>query len=93
VGGAVRDPDQYLATRTDRWWRNYHVFSVEWTPEEYIFRIDGHETMRTDEGISHDPEFVILSMLSSDYELGALEGDDRLPQHMDVDWVQIWPAS
>jgi hypothetical protein len=93
VGGPVRNPDQYLATRSDRWWRNYHVFSVEWTPEEYIFRIDEHETMRTDVGISHDPEFVILSMLSSDFELGALGGEDRLPQHMDVDWVQIWPQS
>ena len=41
-------------------------------------------------GVSHDPEFLILSMLSSDYELGYLGGDKKLPQHAYVDWVQVW---
>ena len=44
------DPDQYLAGQDDSWFDAYHVFSVEWTPEEYIFRIDGQETWRTDRG-------------------------------------------
>ena len=71
-GGPVAKPDRFLASRSDAWWRNYHVFSVEWTPTEYVFRISGHEVWRTDQGISHDPEFLILSMLSSDFELPAL---------------------
>ena len=93
VGGPLPDPDRFLEDRSDRWWRNFHVFSVEWTPEEYVFRIDGQETMRTSEGLSHHPEFLILSMLSSDFELGRLGGDALLPQHMDVDWVAAWPQS
>jgi beta-glucanase (GH16 family) len=92
VGGPLPDPDRYLEGRTDRWWRNYHVFSVEWTPREYVFRIDGQETMRTSRGVSHHPEFLILSLLSSDFELGLLDGEDHLPQHVDVDWVAAWPA-
>ena len=92
VGGPLADPNRYLEGRTDRWWRNYHVFSVEWTRREYVFRIDGQETMRTSRGVSHHPEFLILSMLSSDFELGRLGGDERLPQHLDVDWVAAWPA-
>ena len=67
------------------------MFSVEWTPDMYIFRIDGRETMRTTRGVSHHPEFLILSMLSSDYELRSLGGDKQLPQHFYVDWVQVWP--
>ena len=39
------------------------------------------------EGVSGVPEFLILSLLSSDYELQHLDGDDKLPQHMDVDWA------
>jgi|SRR5690554_2011757 beta-glucanase (GH16 family) len=39
----------------------YHIYSLLWTPEEYIFYIDGIETWRTKEGISHAPEYVILS--------------------------------
>jgi hypothetical protein len=90
VGGPLPDPDRYLESRSDRWWRNYHVFSVEWTQREYVFRIDGQETMRTSRNVSHHPEFLILSMLSSDFELGRL-GAHPLPQGLDVDWVAAWP--
>jgi len=90
VGGPISDPDRFLADKTDRWWRGYHVFSVEWTPLEYVFRIDGRVTMRITTGVSNHPEFLILSMLSSDFELDEI-GVDALPQHMDVDWVAAWP--
>ncbi len=92
VGGQLPDPDQYLAGKDDSWFDDYHVFSVEWTPEEYIFRIDGQETYRTSEGISHQPEYPILSLLSSDYELEHLGGDKNLPQTMNVDWLRFWQA-
>ena len=84
------DPDQYLAGRSDSWWTNYHVFSVEWTPTEYVFRIDGRETWRTSEGISHHPQFMILSLLSSDYELDEHGDESLIDEHMYVDWVQFW---
>ena len=77
IGGAVPSPNRFLASRSDTWWRNYHVFSVQWTAREYIFRISGHEVWRTDRGVSHDPEFLILSMLSSDFELPSLAADQR----------------
>jgi hypothetical protein len=92
VGGQLPDPDQYLAGQDDSWFDQYHVFSVEWTPDEYIFRIDGQETYRTSEGISHQPEYPILSLLSSDYELQHLGGDENLPQTMNVDWLRFWQA-
>ena len=41
-------------------------------------------------GVSERAEYLILSLLSSDYELPGLGGEDRLPQHMYVDWVQFW---
>ena len=90
VGDFIRNPEQYLSSRSDTWWTKYHVFSVEWTPKAYIFRIDGQETWRTTAGISGIPQYPILSLLSSDYELPNLGGEHRLPQHMYVDWVQLW---
>jgi beta-glucanase (GH16 family) len=89
-GGTIANPDRFLRNKSDHWWTAYHVFSVEWTPTEYVFRIDGKETVRTTKGVSHEPEFLILSMLSSDFELGLLGGDGHLPQHAYVDWVQVW---
>ncbi len=92
VGGWVEDPARFLDGPDDDWYTDYHVFSVEWTPEEYIFRIDGRETWRTSQGISHQPEFPILSILSSDYELKNLGGEDNLPQTMSVDWLRFWQS-
>ncbi len=91
-GGPVSKPDRFLLTRSDSWWRSYHVFSVEWTPTEYVFRISGHEVWRTDQGISHDPEFLILSMLSSDFELPEAANVQGLTQTASVDWVKFWQA-
>jgi len=65
---------------------------VEWTPTEYVFRIDGRETWTTTEGISHHPQFLILSLLSSDDELAALGGEDDIDEYAYVDWVQFWQA-
>jgi beta-glucanase (GH16 family) len=92
AGGWVSNPSSYLASATDSWWSGFHVFSVEWTPTAYVFRIDGRETWRTSEGVSGTPEYLILSLLSSDYELPLLGGEDRLPQHLDVDWAAFWEA-
>jgi hypothetical protein len=92
IGGTVVRPSRFLESRSDTWWRNYHVFSVEWTPTSYVFMIDGHEMWHTDEGISHDPEFLILSMLSSDFELPRLGERESYAQTATVDWVKVWEA-
>ena len=52
-----------------------------------MFRIDGQVTHRLTGPTSAQPQFLILSLLSSDYELKHATG---LPQSMDVDWVQAW---
>jgi beta-glucanase (GH16 family) len=92
-GGWIKKPDQYLQNEKDEWYKRYHVFSVEWNPSGYIFRIDGQETGRINKGVSAVPEYPILSILSSDYELSKLPGKDEkknLPQTMEVDWIHTW---
>jgi beta-glucanase (GH16 family) len=86
TGGCIDNPQRYGAD----WASKYHVFSVEWTPQRYIFRIDGKETFRTSKGVSGQRQYLILSLLSSDYELARLGDETRLPQHMYVDWVRYW---
>ena len=68
---------------------SFNVYSVEWTPKEYIFRVNGVETFRTSEGLSPGPQFMILSLLSSDWELPDLP-ENSLPNTMEVDWVRVW---
>jgi len=86
VGGWLKNPGRFGKD----WAKKYHVFSVEWTPKRYVFRIDGKETYRTTKGVSGQEQFLILSLLSSDYELKSLGGDKHLPQTMNVDWVRTW---
>lgn len=90
VGGFLKNDQQFLANKSDKWWKSYHVFSVEWTPAAYVFRIDGKESLRITKGISAVPQFLILSMLSSDYELPKLKNEKKLPQKFNVDWVRVW---
>lgn len=88
IGGTQPDAAKALTGPKDNWWDRYHVFSVEWTPTEYVFRIDGHETLRVDQGVADKRTFVILSLLTSDWEL------KRMPEagtgSMQVDWVRVW---
>ncbi|WP_210439755.1 glycoside hydrolase family 16 protein [Nocardioides xinjiangensis] len=94
TGSWIKDSKSFLKNKRDGWSKNYHVFSVQWTPRVIIFRIDGKETWRTSARVSKEQQYLILSLLASDYE--ALEmSDKKLPQHMYVDWVRVWetPAS
>ena len=89
TGGWVPESRSYLASRRDGWSKNYHVFSVEWTPRTMVFRIDGRETTRMSGNISAERQFPILSLIAADYEIPKIKGRD-LPQHMYVDWVRVW---
>ncbi len=88
-GGWITNPTSFLKTRRDGWSKNYHVFSVEWTPRTLVFRIDGKETARMRGGISDVRQFPILSLIAADYEIPKIK-ERRLPQHMYVDWVRVW---
>lgn len=68
--------------------RSWHVYSVQWTPKRYVFRIDGVTTFRTHKPIvASNPEFMVLSLLTSDWELPRLKTTKTA---MKVDWVRAW---
>lgn len=81
------------------WWDEYHVYSVEWDREELVFRIDGIETQRITQATPDVDYFVVVSMLSSDWEQKRFKNPKEdaegvtptdLPQTMEVDWVKVW---
>jgi beta-glucanase (GH16 family) len=67
----------------------FHVYSMLWTPEEYIFYIDGMETWRTKEAVSKHDEYIILSLLSSTGEAARIN-EEEFPDYMLVDWVRVF---
>jgi hypothetical protein len=73
------------------WSSKYHVFSVQWTRGGYVFRIDGKPFRSITEGVSQEYEYLVLSLLSSDWELH--HNPDASPrQTMNVDWVRVWSS-
>ena len=78
-----------LRGRSDRWWSRYHVFSVRWTSTQLVFRVDGVEIWRHSRHVSRRPQYLVLSQLTSDWELPRLDRR-TLPTSMKVDWVRVW---
>jgi beta-glucanase (GH16 family) len=86
VGSWIKKPQQYGG----KWSKMYHVFSVKWTPKSYTFYIDGQVSSVIKKGISGQEQFLLLSQLSSDYQLKYLKNENKLPQGSSVDWVRVW---
>jgi beta-glucanase (GH16 family) len=86
--GGILPAAQKLIARGDTWWSAYHVFSVNWTPQSYTFYVDGRQLYHSTRALSHTNEFLVLSLLSSDWELKDF--DKRYPPTMKVDWARVW---
>lgn len=78
-----------LKKRAETWSNAFHVFSAEWTRDAIVFRVDGREFHRETEIVSRAPEYLLLSMLTSDYELEKLTAAG-VRQTAKVDWVRVW---
>lgn len=65
----------------------WHVWSVEWSPTGYVFRLDNDVTLRTKRNRTASKEFLVLSLLTSDSELPGLS---TTKSTMKVDWVRAW---
>ncbi|MCW1887543.1 glycoside hydrolase family 16 protein [Luteolibacter flavescens] len=67
----------------------FHVFSLWWTPEEYVFYVDGRETWRTsDGGVCQIPLYLKWSS-----EIGDWAGDitkAELPDDTVIDYVRVF---
>jgi beta-glucanase (GH16 family) len=71
---------------------DFHTFGVEWSPEGYVFSVDGKATWNPKESISHARQYIILSV-----EVGTMNpvGGDRIdpdtfPDEMLVDYVRMY---
>ena len=67
----------------------WHTFGLLWTPEEYVFFVDGKETWRSSAGgVSQVPQYAKLTE-----EIGTWAGDIKqaaLPDYFVVDYVRVY---
>ncbi len=99
TGGYIRKD----LTSDPTWWDKYHVYSLEWTSSQFIFRVDGVETSRVSKkAVKGDKYAVLISLLSSDWEIPLLTNPimpKKTPgvkkaklskDKMYVDWIEVW---
>ena len=77
--------------KVPEWNEDFHVYGLVWTAEAYVFLVDGRETFRTSEGVSHQPAYAVLSLFTADWEVGRLDRA-ALPDSMIVDYVRVYDA-
>lgn len=68
--------------------RGFHTVGCEWTPEHYVFYVDGRKTFETQQSISQVSEYIILSG-----EVSSWPGEisrATLPDSVIFDYVRVW---
>lgn len=100
IGGLVDSHKWFAKGHTP--YNSYHVYSVEWTPRKYVFRMDGHVVKTINRTTSKQEQFLVLSQLTSDWELEevyrkgrsslrkAFEKELKNGSTTSVDWVRVW---
>jgi beta-glucanase (GH16 family) len=70
----------------------FHDYGLLWTPEEYVFYVDGKELWRSQAGgVSQVPEYLLLTE-----EIGTWGGDIKkadLPDYFEIDYVRVYDLS
>ncbi len=84
-------------------WKVFHVYGVEWTPDEISWFVDGekYHSISSDSWYSagepdnsrapfDQPFHLLLNLAVGGRWPGAPDEDTAFPQMMLVDWVRIW---
>lgn len=65
--------------------KKHYIFSIEWTPESIVWRINGLAVKEQTSNIPNEPMYIMLnSGLHQDIKPG------KLPADMEIDWVEAY---
>jgi hypothetical protein len=64
---------------------DYFIYTLEWTPDKLVWKINGLEALAQIQGIPQDPMYIGFSAGVSDPV-----PDHTLPSSMDIDWVRVY---
>jgi beta-glucanase (GH16 family) len=68
--------------------KDFYIFSLEWTPEELRWKINGVTVKKETQGIPDQPLYLIFNS-------GLQDQIDhtKLPGQMEIDWVVAYQAN
>ncbi len=68
--------------------KGFHIFALEWTPEKYVFYVDGYKFYEVREGVSGINEYIILSMELPNEPQDMIKA--VLPDKFIVDYIKVY---
>lgn len=69
---------------------DFHVFAVEWTPEELVWYVDGKERFRSREGVMQKSAYVIANLAVGGDWPGDPDATTVFPGTMEVDYIRVF---
>lgn len=75
---------------------NWHLYALLWTPEQYVFYLDGVEQWRTTDAVSKRGEYIRLTCevldrgWAGNIPAGGYGSATASTTKMRVDWVRVW---
>ncbi|MBN2166774.1 MAG: family 16 glycosylhydrolase [Marinilabiliaceae bacterium] len=89
VGTIINDSKQnsnlYSTISAVKLANNYHIFTLEWTPQKLVWKINGIMVHEQTNGIPNTPMYLNFSThLFNDIN------DSSLPAHWEIDWVRCY---
>jgi beta-glucanase (GH16 family) len=62
---------------------NYFIYSLEWSPEKIVWKVNGIELKTQTQNIPEEPMYVVLN--------SGVTGDQPvIPGQMEIDWVRCY---
>ncbi len=68
----------------------YHVFALEWKPDEIVWYVDGVPRYHTRENVPHVPMYVLLNLAIGGDWPGNPDSTTPFPGNMDIDYVRVY---
>jgi hypothetical protein len=69
----------------EKYTSDYFIYSIEWTPEKMVWKINDKAVLTQTRGVPHEPMYLVFSA-------GVTNGvaEHQLPAKMEIDWVKIY---
>jgi beta-glucanase (GH16 family) len=72
----------------------FHVFGLDWSPNGYVYYVDGKESWRVDGPVSDREQFILISTECMGYREGNQPNEVLkkavLPDYFIVDYVRVY---
>lgn len=70
--------------------KDFHVYAVEWEPDEIRWYVDDNLIHSTRVGIPHTPHYIILNTAVGGDWPGNPDATTTFPQSFDIDYVRVY---